>query len=175
MPTDEWPTNTSLSDNAAMPTPPVHRVDPYKNFKFRLKFEGRPVAGASNVSGLPTSPRAPAPTPGHGLGQNLGQNLGRNIEKFEPITLERGLTQDTAFQTWATTGGRTGTKPPHKPIPQEFVLEEYNEAGRKLLAWKLHRCQPSIFQSTPDLDGKANSRLIEILVLENEGWERDLS
>jgi phage tail-like protein len=128
----------------------TQRFDPYKNFKFRLKFEGRPVAGVTKVSGLPATPHAP----GH--------------NKFEPITLERGLTQDAAFQTWASRTGHTTTKP-LKPILQDLILEEYDETGHLRFAWTLLRCHPSTFQSTPDLDGKADSLLIQVLVLENEG------
>jgi phage tail-like protein len=143
-----------------MPTSPnPQRFDPYKNFKFHLTWEGRPVAGVSKVSGLSTSPHTP----------------GRN--KFEPITLELGLTHDITFQKWANQTSRltdeAGVKPPLKPILKDLVLEEYDEAGHKLLSWTLLRCWPSRFQSIPDLDGKANSLLIEQLVLENEGWQRD--
>ena len=30
----------------------AHRVDPYKNFKFRVKWDGKVVAGVSKVSAL---------------------------------------------------------------------------------------------------------------------------
>jgi T4-like virus tail tube protein gp19 len=147
-----WPTLTAVSDNAAMPTSPVQRFDPYKNFRFRVKFEGRVVAGASKVSGLPATP--------HGTGVN----------KFEPITLERGLTQDTAFQSWASKAGR-GVGKPVKPVLEDLVLEEYDETGHLRQAWKLLGCWASTFQSVPELDGKANSLVIEALVLQNEGSE----
>jgi phage tail-like protein len=141
-----------------MPTSPnAQRFDPYKNFKFHLTWEGRPVVGVSKVSGLSTSPHALTP--------------GRN--KFEPITLERGLTQDTTFQNWANKTGHVGIKPPLKPVLKDLVLEEYDEAGHKLVSWTLLRCWPSKFQYVPDLDSSANSLLIEHLVLENEGWQRD--
>jgi phage tail-like protein len=134
-----------------MLTSPVQRFDPYKSFRFRVKFEGRVVLGASKASGLPSTPHGPG------------------IDKLEPITLERGLTQDTAFQNWASRAGHGGK--PLKPALEDLVLEEYDETGHVRRAWKLLGCWPTTFQSVPDLDGKTDSRLIEVLVLQNEGAE----
>jgi phage tail-like protein len=44
-----------------------------------------------------------------------------------------------------------------------------------VLAYKIYRCWPSLYQALPLLDANSAEVAIEQLVLENEGWERDIS
>ncbi len=136
------------------------RVDPYKNFPFRVKWEGRYVAGISKVSGLKRSPRMTQDRGGGGS-----------------ITLERGVTHDAEFATWAgqrwSAGSGPGSGEAVQAARKDLVVEHYDEAGRFVLAYRVFRAGVSDFQSLPDLDENANAVAIQNLTLENDGWERD--
>jgi phage tail-like protein len=108
---------------------------------------------------------------------DLAQIAGRT--QYEPITLERGVTEDAEFEQWANKvwklGAALGSEVSLADFRKDIILEFYNEAGQVVLAYKIYRCWPSIFQALPDLDANGAAVAIEALVLENEGWERDAS
>jgi phage tail-like protein len=153
----------------------THRVDPYKNFKFCIKWDGRCVAGVSKVSALKRSTEVIEHREG-GDPSTSRKSPGRT--KYEAITLERGVTHDTEFEKWANkvwnTGAGLGAEVSLKDFRKDVLLEVYNEAGQVVLAYKIYRCWVSEFQAQADLDANANVILIQTLKLENEGWERDL-
>jgi phage tail-like protein len=151
-----------------------HRVDPYKNFKFRIKWDGRFVAGVSKISGL----RRTTEVVMHREGADPStshKSPGRT--EYDAITLERGITHDQEFEKWANQvwnrGGGAGTEVALANFRKDIVLELFNEAGQLVLAYKIYRCWVSEYQILPDLDANATSVAIEHLKLENEGWERD--
>ncbi len=153
----------------------AQRFDPYKNFKFRVKWDGRYVAGISKVGALKRSTEVIEHREG-GDPSTSRKSPGRT--KFEPITLERGVTHDRDFELWANKvwnfGGGLGAEASLKDFRKEIILEVYNEAGQLALAYKIFRCWVSEFQSLPDLDANANAVAIQSIKLENEGWERDM-
>jgi phage tail-like protein len=150
------------------------RFDPYKNFKFRLKWDGRYVAGVSKVSGLKRTTSVIEHREG---GDPSTSRKSPGLTQFEPITLERGLTQDTAFSDWANKVWQLGAISESSPATfrKDIFLEIYNEAGQLVLAYKVYRCWVSEYQALPDLDADSNAIAIEHIKLENEGWERDMS
>lgn len=152
----------------------THRFDPYKNFKFRVKWDGRYVAGVSKVSSLKRSTEIVEHREG-GDPSTGRKSPGRN--KFEAITLERGVTHDLEFERWANKiwnfGSGLGAEVSLKDFRKDLILEVYNEAGQRVLAYKIFRCWVSEFQALPDLDANANAIALEHIKLENEGWERD--
>jgi phage tail-like protein len=152
----------------------THRFDPYKNFKFRVKWDGKYVAGISKVSGLKRSTEVVEHREG-GDPSAIRKSPGRN--KFEPITLDRGVTHDPEFENWANKvwnfGSGLGAEVSLKDFRKDLILEIYNEAGQLALAYKIFRCWVSEFQAAADLDANANVVLIQHIKLENEGWERD--
>src|SRR5687768_8211146 len=152
----------------------ARRLDPYKNFKFRVKWDGKYVAGVSKVSALKRSTEVVEHRNG-GDPSTSRKSPGRN--KYEPITLERGVTHDTEFEKWANKiwnfGSGLGAEVSLKDFRKDLIIEVYNEAGQPVLAYKVYRCWVSEFQSIPDLDANANAVAIQTLKLENEGWERD--
>jgi phage tail-like protein len=152
------------------------RLDPYKNFKFRLKWDGKYVLGASKVTGLKRSTEVVEHRSG-GDPSTSHKSPGRT--KFEAITLERGLTQDLAFNQWAglvwNFGSGLGSEVSLANFRKDIYLELYNEAGQLVIAYKIYRCWVSEYQAMPDLDANANAIAIEHIKLENEGWERDMS
>ena len=152
----------------------AQRFDPYKNFKFRVKWDGRYVAGISKVSALKRSTEVVEHREG-GDPSTSRKSPGRT--KFEAITLDRGLTHDTEFEKWANKvwnfGSGLGAEVSLKDFRKDLIIEVYNETGQLVLAYKVFRAWVSEFQSLPDLDANANAVAIQHIKLENEGWERD--
>ncbi len=152
----------------------TQRFDPYKNFKFRVKWDGRYVAGISKVGALKRSTELVEHREG-GDPSTSRKSPGRT--KFEAITLERGVTHDVAFEQWVNKvwnyGSGLGAEVSLKDFRKDIILEVYNEAGQLALAYKVYRCWVSDYQALPDLDANANAVAIQTLKLENEGWERD--
>jgi phage tail-like protein len=150
------------------------RLDPYKNFKFRVKWDGRVIAGVSKVSALKRSTEVIDHREG---GDPSTSHKSPGLTKFEPITLERGVTHDADFEQWANKTYSHPAKPGQnvtlKDFRKEIVLEIVNEAGQVVLTYRIFRCWVSEFQALPDLDANSNAVIIEHLVLQNEGWERD--
>ena len=150
------------------------RFDRYKNFKFRVKWDGRYVAGVSKVSALKRSTEGVAHREG-GDSASGGKSPGRT--KYETVTLERGVTHDTEFEKWANNvwndGFGLGAEVSLKDFRKDIIIEMYNEAGQLAIAYKVYRCWVSEFQAQPDLDANANAVAIQTIKLENEGWERD--
>ena len=150
------------------------RFDPYKNFKFRVKWDGRYVAGVSKISALKRSTEVIEHREG-GDPSSSRKSPGRT--KYDAITLERGVTHDVAFEQWANKvwdyGSGLGTEVSLKDFRKDVVLELLNEAGQVVIAYKIFRCWVSEFQALPDLDANTAVVAIEHIKLENEGWERD--
>jgi phage tail-like protein len=152
------------------------RHDPYKNFKFRVMWDGKYVAGISKVTGLKRTTEVVKHREG-GDPSTSRKSPGRN--EFDALTLERGVTHDTAFEQWAgkvwQLGAGLGSEVSLKDFRKDITLELYNEAGQKVQAYHIYRCWVSEYQSMPDLDANANAVAIQHIKLENEGWERDIS
>ena len=152
------------------------RFDPYKNFKFRVKWDGRYVAGVSKVGALKRTTEVVKHREG-GDPSSSRKSPGRT--EYDAITLERGVTHDPEFELWATKvwnfGAGLGQETSLKDFRKDMIIEMYNEAGQKVIAYNIHRCWVSEFQSLPDLDANANAVAIQHIKLENEGWERDTS
>ena len=151
-----------------------HRNDPYKGFKFRLKWDGKYVAGISKVSALRrttevvmyrdgSEPSSPRKLPG--------------LTRYEPVRIERGVTHDLEFERWAnkvwSRDAADGEESSLKDFRKDVILELHNEAGQIVMAYRIFRCWPSEFEALPDLDANIGAVAIQTLVLENEGWERD--
>jgi phage tail-like protein len=150
------------------------RFDPYKNFKFRVKWDGRYVAGISKVSALKRTTEVVKHREG-GDPSSSRKSPGRT--EYDPITLERGVTHDPEFEKWANKvwnfGAGLGSEVSLADFRKDIILEIYNEAGQLAFAYRVFRCWVSEFQATADLDANANVVLIQHIKLENEGWERD--
>ena len=150
------------------------RLDPYKNFKFRVKWDGAYIAAVSKVSGLKRTTEVVEHREG-GDPSTSHKSPGRT--KFDSITLERGLTQDLAFANWANKVWNLGGNPEIAlaDFRKDIVIDFFNEADQLVISYKVYRCWVSEYQALPDLDANANAVAIELIKLENEGWERDMS
>jgi len=161
-----------MAEFTANPT----RRDPYKNFKFRVKWDGQYVAGISKVTGLKRTTEVVKHRSG-GDPSTSRKSPGRT--EYDAITLERGVTEDVAFEQWAGKvwqfGAQLGAEVSLKDFRKNITIELYNEAGQKVQAYNIFRCWVSEYQAWPDFDANANAVAIQHIKLENEGWERDLA
>ncbi len=151
----------------------AHRFDPYKNFKFRIKWDGKYVAGVSKIGALKQSTEPVTHREG---GDPSTSRVAPSKWKFEPIHLERGVTHDVEFENWAkliyNTGGDAAIS--LKNFRKDIIIELLNEQGSVAKAYKVYRCWVSEYTALPELDAGGNSVAIESMVVQNEGWERDV-
>ncbi len=152
----------------------ANRFDPYKNFKFRVKWDGRYVAGISKVGALKRTTEVVEHREG-GDPSTGRKSPGRN--KYDAVTLERGVTHDLEFEAWANKvwnfSGGPGAESSLADFRKDIIIDLFNEAGQKVISYKVFRCWVSEYQALPGLDSNANAVAIQTLKLENEGWERD--
>ncbi|GAA1579155.1 phage tail protein [Actinomadura kijaniata] len=152
------------------------RFDPYKNFKFRVRWDGRCVAGVSKVGALRRNTEVVRHRSG---GDTSSSRKSPGRTEYEPIVLERGVTHDVDFEQWANKvwnwGAGPGSEASLKDFRKDLIIEVYNEAGQLAIAYKVYRCWVSEYQALPELDANANAVAIQTIKLENEGWERDYS
>src|SRR4249920_223348 len=146
-----------------------HRFDPYKNFKFRVRFSTSTtyVAGATRVGGLKRAAQPAA----HHTAVDPGSKPGRT--EFEAITIERGVTHDSAFEGWIGKAWTLGSAQVPADFRRDLIIDVFDEAGRRQLSFKVHRAWVSEFAAQADLDANANALLIERMTIEHEGWEQD--
>ncbi len=154
----------------------LNRYDPYKAYRFLVYFGTgtSPVAAVSKVSAIKRS--SDVIEYKEGGNAVILKGLGRT--KYEPITLERGVTQDKDFATWANAAQVLDHGSPNTSLAklrQEISIVLLDEQAVPVLRYLIHRCWVSEFQALPDLDAGGNAIAIEHIKLENEGWERDLT
>ena len=150
------------------------RFDPYRNFKFRVRWDGRYVAGVSKMTALKRTTEVVRHRNG-GDPSTSRKSPGRT--ESEAITLERGVTHDREFEQWANKvwnyGSGLGAEVSLKDFRKDLTIEFYNEAGQLAIAYRVYRCWVSEYQAMAELDANANAVLIQSIVLQNEGWQRD--
>src|SRR5512145_719245 len=126
----------------------THRFDPYKNFKFRVKWDGRYVAGISKVTGLKRTTEVVKHREG-GDPSSSRKSPGRT--EYEAVTAERGVTHDKDFEQWANKvwnfGSGLGAEVSLKDFRKDLIIELYNEAGQKVQAYRVFRAWVSEFQA----------------------------
>ena len=156
------------------------RLDPYKNFKFRVRFAdgNEVVAGVSKVGMLKRTTEVVKHRDGGDFSSSR-KSPGRT--EYEAISLERGVTHDDAFLKWARRAqefnviGSSDQQMGLGNFRRDIIIELYNESGQKVIAYHVFRAWVSEFQALPELDANANAVAIESIKVENEGWQLDES
>ena len=154
----------------------ARRFNPYKNFKFLIRFEGatEPVAGVSKVSALKRTTEVVKHREG-GDPSSSRKMPGRT--EYEPITMERGVTHDKEFEQWANKvwfrEGGLKKEVSLKDFRRNVIIEVLNEAGDVALRYFVYGAWVAEYQALPDLDANANAVAIEHLKLEHQGFRRD--
>ena len=150
----------------------AHRFDPYKNYKFRIVWDGRTVLGVSKVGALKRTTEVVKHRSG---GENSTDHKSPGRTTYDSLTMDRGITHDLKFEKWANLvhpfSGDTAMDLAN--YKKELTLEVLNEKGHVAKRYFLHNCWVSEFTAVPDLDANANAVAIETLKIELEGWERD--
>jgi phage tail-like protein len=150
----------------------AHRVDPYKNYKFRVLWDNKAVLGVSKVGALRRTTTVVSHRSG---GENSTDHKSPGRTQYEALTMERGITHDVEFELWANKvhpyGGDSGMD--LVLYKKELTLEVLNEKGQVATRYFLHGCWVSEFTSVPELDSNANAIAIESIKIELDGWERD--
>lgn len=148
------------------------RIDPYKNFRFQVIWDGRVVAGVSKVGTLKRSTEVVSHREGGDL-STPRHSPGRT--SFDAISLERGVTFDPDFESWAnliysTQGSAAVSLANYK---KDIIINVQNLQQVVVRSYRVFRCWVSEYTAQADLDANANAILIESITLQNEGWERD--
>jgi phage tail-like protein len=150
----------------------AHRIDPYKNFKFRLLWDQRVVLGVSKVGPLKRTTEVVTHRDG---GDNSRDHKSCGRTTYEAVTLERGITHDPEFEAWANLVHSPNGDPSMDLVNfrKDVTLEFMDEKGHVAKRYFLYRCWVSEYTALPDLDANANAVAIESLKLELEHWARD--
>jgi phage tail-like protein len=150
------------------------RHDPYKNFKFKVMWDGRYVAGISKMGALKRTTEVVTHREG---GDHSSSRKSPGRTSYDAVTLERGVTHDLDFEKWALKvwdySGGPGAESSLADFRKDVIVDLFNEAGQKVISYKLYRCWVSEYQAMPDLDANANAVAIQHIKLELEAWERD--
>lgn len=153
----------------------THRFDPYRNFKFKIKWDNQYVAGLNKCSALKKTTEVTDWR--EGGDPSVSRKLPGKTS-YEAITLEQGLTHDETFEQWANLVNNFQGDASmsllnfRKPT---ITIDVFNLQGTKVMSYIVHRCWVSEYQALPELDASGNAVMIRTLKLENEGWERDTS
>ena len=152
----------------------TYRFDPYRNFKFKIRWDNQYVAGLHKCSALR---RTTEVTEWREAGDPTASRKLPGKTKYEPITLEVGVTHDTAFEDWANlvNNFQGDAAMSLKNFRKDMTIDVFNLAGQKVLSYAVYRCWVSEYQALPDLDAAGNAVMIQSIKLENEGWERDVA
>lgn len=150
----------------------THRFDPYRNFKFRIKWDGTYVAGLSKCSALKKTTEA---TDWREGGDPSASRKLPGKTSYDAITLEAGVTHDTTFEEWANkvNNFQGDAAMSLKNFRKDITIDVFNLQGSKVLSYNVYRCWVSEYQALPELDAAGNAVMIQSIKLENEGWERD--
>lgn len=146
------------------------RFDPYKNFKFRVRWDGKIVAGLSKMTPLKRTTQVVEHREGTDP-NSIGKSPG--VTKYDALILERGVTEDLEFENWARKVWNFDPTKSLKDFRKDITIELLNGAGQVAIVYKVYRCWVSEYEALPSLDTNANAVAIERIKIENEGWERD--
>jgi len=152
----------------------TYRFDPYRNFKFKVKWDNKYVAGLSKCSALKKTTEMTEWREG---GDPSTSRKLPGKTSYDAVTLEAGVTHDTEFEEWANlvNNFKGDVEMSLKNFRKDCTIDVFNLQGKKVLSYNVYRCWASEYQALPELDASGNAVMIQTIKLENEGWERDTS
>jgi phage tail-like protein len=148
------------------------RADPYRSHRFKIKWDGHYVAGLTKMGALK---RTTEMVEFREAGVNITSRKLPGKTSFAAVTLEAGITYNTAFEDWANLVNDFASHSITNlgEFRKNITLDLFNEAGVKALSYNLYNCWVSEYQAMPDLDAGANAVAIASIKLEYEWFERD--
>jgi phage tail-like protein len=149
-----------------------NRFDPYKSYMFRVRWDGEYIAGLSKMSALR---RTTEPVTHRVGGDPSHERKSPGTSTFEAVTLERGVTHDPAFESWANLIHSLDSPISLASFRKDVIVDVFNEANQLALSYQLFRCWVSEYQALPELDANTNAVAIETIKIEIEGFRRDTS
>jgi phage tail-like protein len=155
-----------------MPTATALTYDPYRKFKFLVKWNNAVVMAVHKVSSITKSID---PIDWRTGGDSNFSAKVPGLTKWEPITLERGLSADTAFQEWMVlvnkyTKAGLGADEAVHAFRKNLNIEMYSLQNELVMTINVYNAWPSKL-TIADFDAKANELAIEHMELQNEGWD----
>ena len=153
-------------------TAQTNRFDPYRTFRFRVKWDGQYVAGLTKMGALK---RTTEMVEFREAGENIVSRKLPGKSSYQGVSLEAGITYDTAFEDWANLVNDFASHSITSlgEFRKNITVDVFNEAGAKALSYNLYRAWVSEYQALPDLDSSANAVAITTIKLEFEWFERD--
>ncbi|CAB1085079.1 hypothetical protein D1AOALGA4SA_12574 [Olavius algarvensis Delta 1 endosymbiont] len=149
----------------------AQRFDPYRNFKFKVKINNEVVAGLSKMSSLKKSTEG---IDWFEAGDNFNPRRLPGKTKYEPVTLEKGMTEDKVFEDWANLVNKfQGNLIAPDNFRKDIQIQVCNMNGEPVVTFNIFSCWVSEFQAVPDMDVTQNGVAIQTIKLENEGFDRD--
>jgi len=149
------------------------RNDPYRNFKFKIMWDGKYVAGLSKCSALKKTTEA---VDWREAGDNSVAHRLPAKTSYEPITLEAGITQkNTDFEEWANLVNNyenNSTTSLENFRKETITIDVFDLDNKKVLSYAVYDCWVSEYQALPQLDTSGNAVMIQTIKIENEGWKR---
>jgi phage tail-like protein len=107
--------------------PRASKFDPFRKFKFRVRVDGKVVAGLTKCSALTISVGSTDFRAGDH--DSFKQKLPGQVT-FEAITLEQGVTTDKTFENWATLmGNYVGNKGSDAEKKPDAFRKDIDTAG----------------------------------------------
>lgn len=149
----------------------ANRFDPYRNFRFKVKWDNAYVAGLTKMGALK---RTTEMVEFREAGVNITSRKLPGKSSFAPVTLEAGITYDTAFEDWANLVNDFASHSLTSlgDFRKNVTVDVFNEAGKLAISYNLFRCWVAEFQALPDLDSGANAVAITTIKLEYEYFKR---
>lgn len=158
-------------------TADAERVDPYRSFKFLVKFSNEPTVAVAGLSKCSALKKTTEMTEWRSGGDASTSHKMPGKTSYEAVTLEAGLTHDPAFEQWANLVNNYDSDADMSLLDfrRDITIEVLNLQGTPVMAYNVFRCWVSEYQALPELDASGNAVAIQTIKLENEGWKRDLS
>jgi phage tail-like protein len=152
------------------------KFDPYRTFKFRVRFGDQAVAGVSKVSALG---RTVTPNELKEGGDLLAPYQNPGAVHYDEVVLERGLTLDSTFEDWGNAVVQLQADPTTSGFKRTVYIDVYDLNGNPLdrksqpvVSYKLNRAWVTKYTALPELDSNSGGVGIQMLTLRHEGWER---
>jgi len=140
----------------------------HKKFKFLIEIDGIARAHFKTCSELSTEVGVVK----HREGGALRADKSPGLVEDEPITLERGVTNDLELYTWfkEVVDAASGTGLVDDQYKREMHIVQLDRDGSELRRWPVTGCWPKKFVAGA-WDNDAEEVVIETVVLEHDGPE----
>jgi len=141
------------------------RHDPLRNFNYRVTISGKKNfarAGFQKVTGLKI--KTDVIEYRDGDDEQLNPHKLAGLVKSDPITLERGMSEDVDMWSWIVQQIKSNDDG-HKCTVKIELLDRARNGAR---AWELRECWISDYE-TGDFDAQGNGIALDRMVIQHEG------